>query len=513
MKLDIRGENRVGITQEVLAVLSAEGLDVAQVEVITHHIYCEIKGVRKRDLPRLNIKLRQVPGIEQAEEIDLLPGERRRMQLHTILEALDVPVLAVDGTGKIIQANRSAVAAAGLEEDRLRTFQLDHLLEDPGLMGDLQANEFTLPDREVSLAGQAYLLQATPLRERDHSEDAPSGCVILLQSPGRLGVVLSAMQRREVQGLEAIIGSSRPMKRLKQQAARVGAVEAPLLILGETGVGKELLARACHEVSPRRGSAFLALNCASLPEGLAESELFGYVPGAFTSASRSGKPGLLELADGGTLFLDEVGELTPYLQAKLLRFLQDGTFRRVGGAKEISVDVRVISATNRDLEKMASQGAFREDLFYRLNVLSLTAPPLRDRAEDIPLLAQTFLERAAAQVGRDPAPRLTGQATARLASAPWPGNVRQLENVIFRAVSLTDGPFIEADDLEIGPVGGPATDMKVEPDSYADAHEAFERDLFRRLYPKYPSSRKLADRLGVSHTTVAQKLKRYGLGR
>ena len=511
MKLDIQGENRVGITQEVLAVLAAAGLDVAQVEVITHHIYCEIPGVRKRDLARLNKKLRQVPGIERADIIDLLPGERRRMQLHTILEALDVPVLAVDGAGRIIQANRGAVTAAGLDEESLRGYKLDHLLEDPGLMRDLQANDFALPDREVSLAGQAYLLQATPLRERGHPEDAPSGCVILLQSPGRLGVVLSAMQRREVQGLEAIIGTSRPMKRLKQQAARVGAVEAPLLILGETGVGKELLARACHELSPRQGNAFLALNCASLPEGLAESELFGYVPGAFTSASRSGKPGLLELADGGTLFLDEVGELTPYLQAKLLRFLQDGTFRRVGGAKEISVDVRVISATNRNLERMAVAGEFREDLFYRLNVLSLTAPPLRERAEDIPLLAQAFLERAAAQVGREPAPRLTGQATARLTAAPWPGNVRQLENVIFRAVSLTDGPFIEADDLDIDPGNGARPDTRIDPDSYAQAHEAFERDLFRRLYPKYPSSRRLAERLGVSHTTVAQKLKRYDI--
>ena len=512
MKLDIQGENRVGITQEVLAILADEKLDVAQVEVITHHIYCEVPGVDRRNLAALNRRLKKVPGIHGAEPIDLLPGERRRMQLHTILEALELPVLAVDGQGQVIQANRTALEATHLTEEEVRSYHLDHLLEDRGLMQALAENEFALSSREVTLAGSTYLLQAAPLRERGHPDDPPEGCVILLQSPGKLGVVLSAMQRRDVTGVEAILGQSRPMKKLKQQAARVGAVEAPLLILGETGVGKELLARACHQVSPRQGSAFLALNCASLPEGLAESELFGYAPGAFTSASKSGKPGLLELADGGTLFLDEVGELTPYLQAKLLRFLQDGTFRRVGGAREISVDVRVISATNRNLEAMVAREDFREDLFYRLNVLQLTAPPLRDRAEDVPLLAQAFLEQASAQVGREPAPRLTGQATARLVAAPWPGNVRQLENVIFRAVSLTDGPFIEADDLDIDPGQGAArVEALPEPDSYAQALNRFEEDLLRSLYPRYPSSRKLAERLGVSHTTIAQKLKRYGI--
>ena len=205
------------------------------------------------------------------------------------------------------------------------------------------------------------------------------------------------MQHSEDGGFDAILGDSAAMGALKARAARVAAVDAPLLLLGETGTGKELLAHACHRASARADKPFLALNCAALPESLAESELFGYAAGAFSGARRDGKPGLLELADRGTVFLDEIGEMSLYLQAKLLRFLNDGSFRRVGSERESRVNVRVISATHRDLAAMIGQGEFREDLFYRLNVLNLHMPPLRERGDDVRLLARHFVERASAQ--------------------------------------------------------------------------------------------------------------------
>ncbi|MEQ9811800.1 MAG: sigma 54-interacting transcriptional regulator, partial [Azospirillaceae bacterium] len=309
------------------------------------------------------------------------------------------------------------------------------------------------------------------------------------------------------------------IRRAKAQAARLGPVDAPLLITGETGTGKELFARACHQVSARARRPFLALNCAALPEGLAESELFGYAPGAFTSARRGGKPGLLELADTGTVFLDEVGELTPYLQAKLLRFLADGSFRRVGAAAESRVDVRVISATNRDLEAMSREGAFREDLFFRLNVLALDLPALRERPEDIAGLADFFLARAARQVGRPP-PALSAAARSLLQGHAWPGNVRELENVIFRAVTLAEGDRIGAEDLDLAAARSSPSTTAVSPlpadprhyASYAAARDAFEEAFFRALYPDFPSTRKLARRLGLSHAAIADRLRRYGIG-
>jgi transcriptional regulator of aroF, aroG, tyrA and aromatic amino acid transport len=282
--------------------------------------------------------------------------------------------------------------------------------------------------------------------------------------------------------------------------------------VGETGTGKELVAHACHQVSTRNRKPFLALNCAALPENLIESELFGYASGAFSGAQRGGKPGILELADQGTVFLDEVGEMSPYLQAKLLRFLNDGSFRRVGGEREIRVNVRVISATHRDLERMVAEGAFREDLFYRINVLTLRVPPLRERGEDIRLLARHFIRRAYAQTGR-PACRLTARANAALLANAWPGNVRQLQNVLFRAVTLTDRALIDAEDLEIAGarVAHVAGSGEPEPPSWDEAIAGFEKALLRQLFPRYPSTRKLAVRLKSSHTMIANKLRKYGL--
>jgi TyrR family helix-turn-helix protein len=299
------------------------------------------------------------------------------------------------------------------------------------------------------------------------------------------------------------------MRALKQRAARVAGVDGPLLVLGETGTGKELVAHACHRASARAEKPFLALNCAALPESLAESELFGYAGGAFSGARRDGKPGLLELADRGTVFLDEIGEMSLYLQAKLLRFFNDGSFRRVGAERETRVDVRIISATHRDLPAMIARGDFREDLYYRLNVLTLEIPALRERGDDVTLLARHFCARAAAQTG-NPACRLSPAAEAALAASPWPGNVRQLENTIFRAVTLADHPTLAPSDLELATDAAPAADL-TEGASWAEAVAGFERAFLRRLYPDYPSSRKLAARLGTSHTMIANKLREHGI--
>jgi Nif-specific regulatory protein len=242
-----------------------------------------------------------------------------------------------------------------------------------------------------------------------------------------------------------IVGRSPAMRRLLQLVERVAAQNTTVLVLGESGTGKELIARALHQGSPRRRMPFVAINCAALTETLLESELFGHEKGAFTGAVAQ-KKGKLEIAEGGTVFLDEIGELAPSLQAKLLRVLQQREFERVGGTRTLHLDVRLIAATNRDLSAEVRKGVFREDLFHRLNVVALRMPPLRDRPEDVPMLADYFLRKSAKRIGRNVL-GISPETESYLVKYAWPGNVRELENAIERAVVLTDSDQIQPEDL------------------------------------------------------------------
>ncbi len=242
-----------------------------------------------------------------------------------------------------------------------------------------------------------------------------------------------------------IIGRSEPMAAVFRLIETVAPTTSTILVTGESGTGKELAARAIHFNSPRRDRPFVALNCGALPETLLESELFGHVRGAFTGAATH-KKGLIELADRGTVFLDEIAEMTPMVQVKLLRVLQDRRFRRLGGLDEVETDIRIIAATHQDLSKLVADGRFREDLFYRINVIPIHLPPLRDRREDIPLLADHFLGRYRQQMGKR-VTGISGEAMALLEAYRWPGNIRELENVIERAVALEQTPIVLPDSL------------------------------------------------------------------
>jgi two-component system response regulator AtoC len=281
-----------------------------------------------------------------------------------------------------------------------------------------------------------------------------------------------------------------------------------VLIRGESGTGKELVARAIHEASPRRARKFVAVNCAAIPAPLLESELFGHVRGAFTDAVRD-KPGLFEEADGGTLFLDEVGELPLALQVKLLRALQESEIRPVGGAESIKIDVRLVAATLRDLEVEVAQGRFREDLYYRLNVLPVMVPALRERVEDIPELARWFAAKHGARHGR--VAELGEDAIEALVARAWPGNVRELENVIERALVLSEGPAI---DVELLGSARPQNLQNGGDDelSIKKATRFLEQELIRRALGVTQGNRTNAAKLlEISHRALLYKMKEYGI--
>ncbi|WP_150580782.1 sigma-54-dependent transcriptional regulator [Pseudomonas fluorescens] len=498
MRIHVSFIDRVGITQEVLALLGGRNLNLDAVEMVPPNVYIDAPTLSTDVLEELREALLSVRGVQAMTVVDILPGQRRHLQLDALLAAMTDPVLAVDSAGKVLLANPALISLYGREP---AGESVAELFADPALLDALLENGFRLPLREITVNGQTLLLDATPITD--------AGALLTLYQPNRIGERLSALHHDHAEGFDALLGESPAIRTLKARAQRVAALDAPLLIQGETGTGKELVARACHAISARHSSPFLALNCAALPENLAESELFGYAPGAFTGAQRGGKPGLMELANQGTVFLDEIGEMSPYLQAKLLRFLNDGSFRRVGGDREVKVNVRILSATHRNLEKMVSEGTFREDLFYRLNVLNVEVPPLRERGQDILLLARYFMQQACAQIQR-PVCRLAPGTYPALLDNRWPGNVRQLQNVIFRAAAICESSLVDIGDLDIAGTSV-ARQNDVEIDSLEQAVEAFEKTLLEKLYVSYPSTRQLASRLQTSHTAIAHRLRKYGI--
>jgi two-component system response regulator AtoC len=321
--------------------------------------------------------------------------------------------------------------------------------------------------------------------------------------------------RRDVEravGERPIVATSEAMIELLEVMERTAAYKSTVLISGETGTGKEVLARAIHAQSPRRSEAFVAVNCGAIPETLLESELFGHAKGAFTGADRA-KRGLFREADGGTLFLDEIGEIPTVLQVKLLRVLQEEEIRPLGESKTRPVDVRVIAATARDVEADVEAGRFREDLFYRLNVVRLRVPPLRERPKDVPLLLDHFIARFRSTLAK-PVQTVTDEALERLVKYPWPGNVRELENVIERAMILCDGDRVTLRDLPGNVVSPP------EPGG-ADAEGSFnlkrarrgaEIEAIRRALHATDGNRTHAARLlEISHRALLYKLKEYGI--
>jgi PAS domain S-box-containing protein len=410
---------------------------------------------------------------------------------------------------RIISFNRAAAALTGftLEETVGKRFAD---VFTGGLTGDgaLLRNAFEkgehvsdLERQIVGKAGQRRLARITT-KALFEAAGGPGGVVIALHDVQQIHELREQLKGQSAS--DAIIGKNHKMGQVYRLIEQVADSNASVLVQGESGTGKELVARAIHQQSPRRHRPFVAVNCAALVESLLESELFGHVKGAFTGASNA-KLGRFELADGGTIFLDEIGDVTPAVQVKLLRVLQEKEFERVGESKTNKVDVRVIAATNKNLWELVGDGRFRDDLYYRLKVVSISLPPLRERRDDVPLLVQHFVKKFNRQTGKS----LLGasrEAMAALMSYGWPGNIRELENAIEHAFVLCRGQYFGLDDLpqEIGRarLSAEVTDLDT------PGEQDVERQRILSTLKSAGGLSEAARQLGISRTTLWRKLKK-----
>ncbi|WP_017409650.1 transcriptional regulator TyrR [Aeromonas hydrophila] len=514
MRLEVSCEDRLGLTRELLDRLVEHNIDLRGIEIDTSGIiYLNFPELEFRDFQHLMPEIRRIPGVYDVKTIPYMPSEREHHEIEALLKALPDLVFSLDAKGKVTQANQSALTTLALPVEEVRGAALGSLVKGFSFSRWLEASEIRPQTCKLSINGEEYLADLMPLFvAEEKGRQALAGAVVVLKSARRVGMHFSALHAVEVGGFEHLQAESQKMKQVLAQASKLAMQDAPLLIVGETGTGKELLARACHGASLRSSHPFMALNCAAMPDNVAESELFGYAPGAFGN-NTDGKRGVLELASGGTLMLDEIGDMSPHLQTKFLRVLQDGVFRRVGDEQEVKVNVRFICTTQKQLLDLVHEGKFREDLYYRLNVLSLALPPLRERKADIMALAQQFVSRFASELQR-PRPRFTRNMAEYLTAYRWPGNVRQLRNCLYRAMTLLEGDEIgpEHVDLPVAADAMPLIDEWFE-GGLDEAVKRFESRLLERLYPAFPSTRQLAKRLGVSHTAIANKLREYGINK
>lgn len=513
MRLEVFCQDRLGLTRELLDLLVERSIDLRGIEIAPiGRIYLNFSPVEFQQFSQLMAEIRRIPSVTDVRTVSFLPSEREHRALSALLVALPEPVFSIDLKSKVELANPAAQTLFSLNEEKMRNYGAGALIAGFNFQRWLESERIEPQAQRVVIQGRDFLMEATPIYASGDAEqpESPVGAVVMLKSTARMGQQLQNLAVNDDSEFQHIVAVTPKMRQVIDQARKLAMLDAPLLIVGDTGTGKDMLARACHMRSARGSKPFLALNCASLPDDVAESELFGHAAGAYPNALE-GKKGFFEQANGGSVLLDEIGEMSPRMQTKLLRFLNDGTFRRVGEEHEVHVDVRVICATQKNLTELVHRGEFREDLFYRLNVLTLNLPPLRDRPQDILPLTEMFVARFADEQGVA-RPKLSPQLNAFLMRYTWPGNVRQLKNALYRALTQLEGHELRPQDVMLPefspeiPLGEEAIEGSLD-----EITSRFERSVLTRLYLSYPSTRKLAKRLGVSHTAIANKLREYGL--
>ena len=464
-------------------------------------------------------------------ESELIRKEELIKELNVIFDSVTDGLYITDGDGITLRVNSAFEKITGIKSQNIIGKNVRKLVETGVFKKSvsllvLESNS-TASLIETLPNGKKALLTGTPIFDE-------SGSLFRIVTTLRDMADLNMLESRLVQtekkseqyrmellnlrlqklDMEDTIVHSQSMRNVLRLAFRLGEVDSTVLITGESGVGKEIVTRAIHKAGADRNRPMITAVCSAIPENLLESELFGYEKGSFTGADRSGKPGLFEIAEGGTLFLDEIGEISLNIQVKLLRAIQEKEITRIGGRKPIKINVRIITATNKNLEKAIKEKTFRQDLYYRLNVVPIRIPPLRERNDDILPLVNYFLNKFNIKFDRDV--RFTSEALVQFESYNWPGNVRELENTVERMVVLASGPLIRKRDI----AEHIREKINIDPEMILDkipplteAKEKFEEQIILRAWKKYRSTRKMARVLEISQSTVVRKMEQYSIGK
>ncbi|MBP1931398.1 PAS domain S-box-containing protein [Ammoniphilus resinae] len=427
--------------------------------------------------------------------------------LNVTIQSMYEGVLAVDKDGHVIELNRSGEKIFSLKREQVIGEKLEFFLPNHPINSVLLSGRgFNDEEYSCEINGKKVRVvgSATPLS----NDGNIIGAVTSFKDLGTVQqYIFNMLSENDTSTFDCILGNSPALTEVKVKAKKIAYSNATVIILGESGTGKELFARSIHAESQRRNKSFRAINCAAIPEHLLESELFGYTEGAFTGAKKSGKPGKFEMANGGTIFLDEIGDMPLHLQVKILRVLEERKVERIGGNEAIEIDVRIIAATNKNLEKMVSKGEFREDLFYRLNVIPLNLPPVRERHEDIPLLLQYFVEHYANITGKQ-VRGFTKEAERSLMEYQWPGNVRELQNAVEYAVHMANHHWIKIEDIPER-IRNFVNATEIQSDTVMSL-AVMETNMIYKALEKFGSDlegkKKAADALGINLATLYRKL-------
>jgi len=435
-------------------------------------------------------------------------------QLEAVVDSVYEGVVAINQQGMITHFNRSSERLFGVKKEHMISRDFRAYMASLSLDEVLREGKgFNSREVFLNIEGKKLHLLVTARPIHSDNRDVAGAVASFRDFSETQKLAYEIMNTLETLTFDDIIGVSKALKEIKAKAKKIAGSNSTVLIVGESGTGKEVFARAIHSSSPYSNKPFVAINCGAIPEHLLESELFGYDEGAFTGARRGGKPGKFELANGGTIFLDEIGNMSFYLQAKLLRVLQERQIERVGGTQLIPIDIRVIAATNSDLQGMVQKGLFREDLYYRLSVIPLVVPPLRERKEDIPLLLEHYMSRFANRLGKD-IKGFAEEAMRACMAYPWPGNVRELVNAVEYAINLEESLIISGESLpprlketakkRLTPHGNqPLTLEQLEKEAILMALNLFSWTDEGKIYA--------ANALGISRATIYRKIRKYKL--
>jgi transcriptional regulator of aroF, aroG, tyrA and aromatic amino acid transport len=519
LKLELLFTDRKQIVEDITRVITEDDLNIISMEVENKDkktlIYIETKGSRFSPSDRLIIKhLETIPDLIEITPINSMPQQIREKRLELVLDSISDGILSIDKFGFITTINRVAKKMLGWTDITVSGRKLSALpAENHDLLECLKGKSFHNKKRDIITSKGRFQFFSAGVPIKDITGEI-TGAIEIMRNMKEIKELADQVNNPAQYTFSDIIGKSASIMDAISFAQKIARTSSIVSIRGESGTGKELFARAIHTESNVKGE-FVAVNCAALPESLLESELFGYEKGAFTGAEKKGKQGLFEIADNGTLFLDEIGDMPLGAQAKILRVIQEKRVRRIGGVREIPVNTRIITATSRVIEQMIQNNEFREDLYYRINVLPIHVPPLKERYEDIPLLAEHFLTRAAKKAGIQ-AKKLSDRAVHKLFTHDWPGNVRELKNVIERGAILSDNDTIDENwiifghDIEATIKGlEPARTMQHGPLKAMVGR--YEKKIIESALNAHPSIRQSAKSLDISHTALLNKIKKYGI--